>query len=106
MKRQGQCLLHTENRAMQAALGYYSNVTYALPFFRKYRTPEELLCALDAAANALRERFARHRTGAAQRKPKEPARPKEPKEPREPANPVYKTKAVTKTVFGKERHPR
>ena len=94
MKRQGQCLLHTENRAMQAALGYYSNVTYALPFFRKYRTPEELLCALDAAANALRERFARHRTGAAQRKPKEPA------------NPVYKTKAVTKTVFGKERHPR
>ena len=31
MKRQGQCLLHTENRAMQAALGLYSNATFRLP---------------------------------------------------------------------------
>lgn len=103
MKRWGQCLLHTENRAMQAALGYYSNATYALPFSRKYRTSEELLCTLDAAANTLRERFARHRTGAAQEMPKEQIWPKEPKGP---TDPVYKTKTDTKTVFGKERHLR
>lgn len=31
MKRQGQCLLHTENRAMQAALGVYANETFRTP---------------------------------------------------------------------------
>ena len=87
MKRQGQCLLHTENRAMQAALGLYSNATFRLPL------PIRPCHAVAGACRIFRTRpLSAGRTA-------------------QTVCTVYKNRnetrtRVTETVAGKERRPR